>query len=128
MRITLLVCATIAASALVASCQPVALVQGGASDFVIYHAPDAPPSVRAAAADLQRYIELATGARLEVVTEPAEPAIALGAAAGLDLADVPLEGFRIVTRDGSILIAGPDTAEGEQTPQGGTSNGTRNGV
>ncbi len=128
MRICLLVCAIIVASALVGSCQPVGLVQDGASDFVIYHAPDAPPSVVAAAADLQRYIEEASGARLEIVTEPASPAIILGAAAGLDLADVPLEGFRIVTRDGNILIAGPDTAEGELTPQGGTSNGTRNGV
>ncbi len=128
MRIILSVCAIIIASALVGRCQPVALVQDGASDFAIYHAPDAPPSVVAAAADLQRYIEEASGARLEIVTEPASPAIILGAAAGLDLADVPLEGFRIVTSEGNILIAGPDTGEGEYTLQGGTSNGTRNGV
>ena len=128
MRTILFVCAIIAASALVGSCQPVALVQGGASDFAIYHAPDAPPSVAAAAADLQRYLELATGAVLPVTTEPASPAIILGGATGLDLANVPLEGFRIVTRDGNILIAGPDTAEDEHTLQGGTSNGTRNGV
>lgn len=128
MRTALLVAVIVTATALTASCQPITLVQDGASDLVIVHAPAAPPSVVAAAADLQRYIEQASGARLEIVNEPAEPAIILGAAAGLDLADVPLEGFRIVTRGGNILIAGPDTAEGELTLQGGTSNGTRNGV
>lgn len=133
MRICLLVLAIIVATALTASCQPIALVQNGASNFVIYHAPDAPPSVVAAAADLQKYIEEAGGARLAIVTEPATPMICLGdnpaaRAAGLNVEDIPLEGFRIVTRDGNIYILGPDTAEGEYTPQGGTSNGTRNGV
>jgi len=113
-----------------ASCQAVTVVEDGASDFSIYHAPDAPPSVVAAAQDLQQYISEASGAELPILAEgpPPQPAIILGAAAGLDLADVPLEGFRIVTRDGNVHIAGPDTAEGEHTPQGGTSNGTRNGV
>lgn len=124
----LLVTLLIATTALTAICQPVTLVQDGVSAFVITHAPDAPPSVIAAAADLQRYLELASGARLEIVTEPAAPAIILGAATGLDLADVPLEGFRILTSGGNILIAGPDTPEGGRTPQGGVSNGTRNGV
>ncbi len=128
MKRTLLVVALISCTALCASCAPVAVVQDGVSTFSIVHAPDAPPSVVAAADDLQKYILEASGAELPIVTEGAEPAIILGTATGLDLADVPLEGYRIVTREGNVLIAGPDTAEGEYTLQGGTSNGTRNGV
>lgn len=128
MKRTLLVVSLIACTALCASCAPVIVVDDGASDFSIVYAPDAPPSVVAAAADLQKYILEASGAELPVVNEATGSSILLGEAAGLDLADVPLEGFRIVTRDGNVLIAGPDTAEGERTPQGGTSNGTRNGV
>jgi len=127
------VTALIACTAICASCQPVALVQDGASDFVIYHAPDAPPSVAAAAADLQTYIEEASGARLEIVTEPAQPMICLGDnpsawAVNASVEGMPLESFGIATRNGSIYILGPDTAEGEFTLQGGTSSGTRNGV
>lgn len=128
MKRTLLVFVLIACTAICASCAPITIVADGASDFSIVHAPDAPPSVVAAAQDLQRYIREASGAELPIVTEGAGPAIILGAATGLDLADVPLEGFRVVTRDGNVLIAGPDTAEGEYTLQGGSSKGTRNGV
>jgi len=49
-------------------------------------------------------------------------------AAGLSAQGIPLEGFRIVTRGRNLFILGPDTAEGERTPGGGTSAGTRNGV
>ncbi|NLO04844.1 MAG: DUF4838 domain-containing protein [candidate division WS1 bacterium] len=114
--------------ALPAAAQPVTLVEDGRSDFAIVHAPDSPPSVTQAAQDLQSYILRATGAELPIATEAHEPAIILGAATGLDTGAMPLEGFRIVTRDGNLLIAGPDTAEGERTPEGGTSAGTRNGV
>ncbi len=107
---------------------PLTLVEDGASDFAIVHAPDAPQTVVEAAQELQHYIRRATGAELPIVEEPTEPAIILGAAGGMDLSGVPWEGFRIVTREGSILIAGRDTAEGERTPQGGTSAGTRNGA
>ena len=106
----------------------VTLVTDGASDFAIVHSPGAPPSVMQAAGELQAYLLRATGAELPVVTEAREPAIILGAAAGIDTAGMPLEGFRVATVEGNILIAGPDTAEGESTPMGGTSAGTRNGV
>ncbi len=128
MNRNLLVVALIASTAICASCAPVTIVQDGGSEFSIVHAADAPTSVVAAAQDLQTYIAQASGATLPIVTEPAQPAIILGAAAGLDLADVPVEGFRLVTRDGNVLIAGPDTGEGEHTAQGGSSHGTRNGV
>jgi len=111
----------------------VTLVEAGGSEFVIYHAPDAPSSVTEAGAELQAYIEEATGARLEVVTEPAEPMICLGAneaaqAAGLTVMEIPLEGFRTVTRDGNVYVLGPDTPDEGQTPGGGFSTGTRNGA
>jgi len=111
----------------------VTVVDAGRSDFVIYHAPDAPASVIEAAGELQHYLERATGARLEIVTEPRAPMLCLGdnetaRAAGLSAEGIALEGFRTITREGSIHILGPDTAEGEFTPGGGTSPGTRNGV
>lgn len=113
-----------------------ALVQDGRSRFVIVHAPGAPASVQAAAQDLQHYIEKTTKAKLPVVVgEPpaAAPFIALGdmpaaRASGIQVRDVPLEGFRLHTHGGNLFIVGPDTAEREKTSQGGTSSGTRNGV
>lgn len=112
---------------------PVELVRNGGSTHVIYHEADAPQSVAMAAAELRDYIRKASGADLAIVNEPREPMICLAdnassRAAGLALEAVPLEGFRIVTRGESIYILGRDTAEGERTPGGGTSTGTRNGV
>lgn len=112
---------------------PAALVTAGKSDYVIYHSQDAPASVKLAATELQSYLEKVTGARLAVVTEPREPMVSIGAntasqAAKVDLKDVPLEGFRIAVRGRNIYILGPDTADGQTTPQGGTSAGTLNGA
>ncbi|MGI5818992.1 MAG: DUF4838 domain-containing protein [Armatimonadota bacterium] len=104
------------------------LAEDGASAFSIVLAPDAAPTVRQAAEDLQSYLLRATGVELPIAAEADGHAILLGDAAGLDLTGVPWEGFRIVTRDGNLLIAGRDTADGELTAQGGTSAGTRNGV
>ncbi len=114
----------------------VALVQEGRSRFTIVHAPDAPGSVRTGAEELQRYVEKVTKAKLPIVVGDAPqsgPFIALGdtsaaRAAGISARDLPLEGFRLVSRAGNLFIVGPDTADGELTPEGGTSAGTRNGV
>lgn len=113
-----------------------ALVQEGRSPFVIVHAASAPGSVRSAALELQRYFEKVTQARLPIIAgeAPAQtPFIALGdtpagRAAGVDARAVPLEGFRFASRGGNYFIVGPDTADEEKTPEGGTSAGTRNGV
>ena len=113
-----------------------ALVQDGHSRFVIVHVLDAPASVLKAAQELQRYVEKSTGARLPIVAgdAPAQvPFIALGdtaaaRAAGITADTLPLEGFRIANRGGNLFIAGPDTRNGETTPEGGTSAGTINGV
>jgi hypothetical protein len=117
----------------VAWAAPLQLVDAGATTYAIYRAPDAPSSVTTAATELQEYVARATGAKLEVVTEPREPMVCLGAndaakAAGLTAEGMPLEGFRIATRGRNLYILGPDTPDGEQTPGGGTSAGTRNGV
>lgn len=131
MRRVLLTFAMLSAAAACAA--PISLVHGGTSDFVIYRAADAPPSVLAAAQDLQDYLQRATGAKLSIVDEPATRMICLGdnpsaRAAGLDVRALPLEGFRLLTTGGNIYIAGPDTAADQRTVQGGTSNGTANGV
>ncbi len=113
-----------------------ALVQDGRSSFAIVHAASAPHSVRAAARELQSYFEKVTSAKLPIIAGEAptsRPYIALGdtpaaRAAGIHARDVPLEGFRFVSRAGNFFILGPDTADGEITPEGGTSAGTRNGV
>jgi hypothetical protein len=112
------------------------LTRDGVSRFVIVRAANAPASVRTAATELQRYVELTTGAKLPLIAgdaPPAVPVIALGdtptaRAAGLVARDIPTEGFRLLARDGNLLIAGFDTASGELTAEGGTSNGTLNGV
>lgn len=110
---------------------PVPLVVDGRSDYVIYHQADAPPSVKTAAAELQTYTEQVTGAKLPIVAEPREPMVCLGAnasatAAKVSAADLPVEGWRQAVRGRNLYLLGPDTADGEQTPQGGTSSGTRN--
>ncbi|NUQ64960.1 MAG: DUF4838 domain-containing protein [Pirellulales bacterium] len=117
----------------VGAAAPVEVIRDRASSHAIYHEPGAPSSVVMAASELQHYLEKAGGVKLQIVTQPREPMISLGAnaasrSAGLSLDGVPLEGFRIVTRGRNVYILGPDTADNELTPGGGTSAGTRNGV
>ncbi len=112
---------------------PVQLVRDQASEFVIYHDEAAPSSVVMAASELQEYLYKASSAKLAIVHEPRPPMICLGdnaasRAAGLSVEKIPIEGFRIVTKAGSIFILGPDTADGQRTPGGGASTGTRNGT
>ena len=116
-----------------ADAAPLRLVADGGTSYVIHHEPDAPASIAMAAAELQEYLYESSGAKLAIVHEPCEPMICLGdnaesRAAGLSVTDVPLEGFRIVTRGKNLHILGPDTGDDEGTPGGGTSAGTRNGV
>jgi len=118
----------------VAVCQAaVPIVMNRAAVCPIYRALDAPDSVKAAASELQRYVHEVTGVQLSIVDTPMTPMIALGASpsatnAGVTAQGLPLEGFRIATRGQNLYIVGPDTPMGQTTPQGGTSNGTRNGT
>lgn len=109
------------------------LVRNQGSVYVIYHDPSAPSSVVMAASELQHYVRRVSGAKLEIVQRPGEPMICLGQNAASRAADVsseaiPWEGFRIVTKGKNIFILGRDTADGECTPDGGTSTGTRHGT
>jgi hypothetical protein len=115
------------------------LTSGRASKHRIVLAADAPGSVKLAAEEFKQYVRKATGADLPVVAVAADareadgPVIGLGDTgaarrAGIAVADLPVEGFRIAARGGSLYIVGPDTADGTTTPAGGTSTGTLNGV
>ncbi len=136
LHVMLRLAAAFIAGAALAAQDDLTLARDGVSRFVIVRAANAPASVRTAATELQRYIELTTGAKLPLIAggaPPAVPVIALGdtptaRAAGLVARDIPPEGFRLLTRDGNLLIAGFDTGSGELTTEGGTSRGTLNGV
>lgn len=112
---------------------PVPLVQGGATEYVLYFEAGAPSSVAQGAAELQHYLRRATGASAAIVHTPRSPMICLGdnaaaGAAGLSAKGIPVEGFRIVTKGANLFILGPDTRDDGHTPGGGFSAGTRNGV
>lgn len=116
-----------------ASASSVQLVRDQGSEFVIYHDEAAPSSVAMAASELRAYLHEVSGAEVVIVHEPRSPMICLGdnaasRAAGLSAENIPMEGFRIVTKAGNIYILGPDTVEGDRTPNGGVSTGTRNGT
>src|SRR5690606_16972427 len=115
---------------------PVVLADEGRSDYRIYLGGYAPGSVWQAARELQHYIRLATGAELAIVhgaDQPKSHFISLGdnelsRRAGIDASQIPMEGYRLLTRDGNVYIVGVDTPHGHYTPQGGVSAGTRHGA
>jgi hypothetical protein len=111
----------------------VELVHERKSEFVIYHDAASPSSVAMAASELQSYVSRVSGAQLPIVNEPRVPMVCLGDNAasrseGLSIEDIPVEGFRIVTKAGNIFILGYDTMDNQRTPGGGGSAGTRNGT
>jgi len=116
-----------------AQAAPVDLVTNGTSDYVIFHDSNAPKSVSEAAVELQAYLLRSSGAKLDVVHQPADKMICLGdceaaRAAGVEAQNLPWEGFRILTNGTNVYIVGRDPSDGEKTPGGGTSRGTYNGV
>ena len=125
LALTLVLCATLADGA--------TLVRDGRTRHVIYVDVKAPSTVKQAARELRDYVCEVTGADIRIVNKPAKPMVCLGAnaaarAAGLTTKGIALEGYRIAVKGESIYILGPDTPDGGQTLQGGTSAGTRNGV
>jgi hypothetical protein len=106
------------------------------SPFTIIIPADAPKSVQEAARELQKDIELATGAKLSLQKDDAPvstPVLSIGStrqakATGISSERMPDESFRIVTKEGNLYILGPDTPDGGWTKEGGLSNGTANGV
>ncbi|HUS80494.1 MAG TPA: DUF4838 domain-containing protein, partial [Armatimonadota bacterium] len=115
------------------SAEPLVIADGGRSEYVIYQPDGAPTSVQQAAAELRRVLEIATGAALPVQNQPRSPMIALGdspatAEAGLVGADLPAEGYRILTRGQDIFIVGNDTPDGGERWNFQDSSGTLYGV
>ncbi len=112
------------------------IAAGGTSRYAIVLPADAPKSVQAAAEELQRDIELATGAKLPLQKADAAgggPVISLGATRQATAAGVTEQGlgdgaFRILTKGENLYILGPDTPDGWLTGRGGGSHGTANGV
>lgn len=112
---------------------PISLVSQGQSQHSIVVAPGVPESVKEAVQDLQSYIQKSSKAKLPVISNgetPTTPFIAVGdtaaaRAAGLSTKGMPWSSFRIITRGDNIFILGPDE---EKTPEGGTSEGSANGV
>jgi hypothetical protein len=109
------------------------VVKDGQSAYVIYHANDAPSSVKEGARELQRVLEIATQAKLPIVSEPAELMIVLGDTpetrrAGIDVAKLTDEGFEIKTQGRQVFIAGRDSKDGEVNAAGGVTDGTYYGV
>ena len=120
----------------------------GKSTFSIILPIDAPSSVQAAATELQLDIQKSTGATLPIIKDNAAITgnfISLGNTkqaerTGIKVIGIPPEGFHIQTQSGNLYILGPDTATADDkkafpkssysqyTKNGGTSNGTANGV
>ncbi len=127
---------TLAAFALIALptaalAQP--LADDGHSDWAIYHAPDAPPSVQLAAREIQRVVLASTGAGLPIVDVPVAPMICLGDneaahAAGVSAEGLPRDGFRLRTVDGSLYICGREFPDDRPEWIGWTSRGTLYGA
>jgi hypothetical protein len=112
-----------------AATQPTALVEKGASPYSIYHDPAAPASVKLAAEEIQRVIELSTGVKLPVVAQPATPMICLGdnaasRRAGLSADALPDEGYRLVTRGTDLYILGKDWPDADKKWDRCDSTGT----
>ncbi len=108
------------------------LADGGASDWVIYRAPDATPSVQTAAEEVQRVVRVSTGADLQIVDETASPMICLGdneasRAAGVSAEGLPDDSFRIRTVGGNLYIVGREHPDDQPPWIGWTSRGTLSG-
>ncbi len=105
------------------------LVSRGHSDYSIYFATNAPPSVKIAADELQTHLKLTTGLTLPITNTPGHPMIALGnnpaaSAAGIQTEALPYETVRIVTKNGNLYLLGRDLPNDGVTIHGGHSFGT----
>lgn len=113
----------------------VKIVANGESSYTILYASTAPFSVREAAVELQRCVEIATGVRLTLKegARPKTPIISLGQTdalreSGLSADGMAQESFAERVRGPDVFVFGPDTADGQRLGTGGTSAGTANGV
>lgn len=129
MRHVLLLLGLLASATLALAQQPLPLVVAGGSAYVIYRDPAGPPSVQRAASELQRLIKIATGVELPLRDEPVPFFVSVGdnaasRAAGLTTADLPDDGFRLVTREGNLYLLGKDYPDDKPPYWGWVSRGT----
>ncbi|MBI4027552.1 MAG: DUF4838 domain-containing protein [Verrucomicrobia bacterium] len=104
------------------------IAQNGQSQYRIYFETNAPSSIKLAAQELQRGIEIAAGVKLPIVHGPARPMIALGdtaasRAAGISLKGLPDDAFVIQSREQNLFIAGKDDPDAKITSQPGGAAG-----
>ena len=93
------------------------LVDNRKSEYGIYISPESLPAVKVAAEDLQLYIAKATGAKLPIINSNdsgGRPAIIVGNGpdaekAGIDIKNIPAEGFTVKTVGNKLFIVGKDT-------------------
>lgn len=112
------------------------IAENGNTLFQIYRDPEAVQSVKDACVELQTYIRKATGVELSITGErdPALKSISVGknvfleTIGGIDLTQIPLEGYRIKAVQGNVFIVGIDTPENERTSLLGFSRGSQYGV
>lgn len=112
--------------------QTIDIVNDRSSKYTIVIPVNSPKSVKEASIELQRCIQLASGVLIPIKDDSqsiTEPYISLGInKVGKPYSEVDDDGYRIITRNKNIIIYGNDTGDGEQTSNGGTSEGTANGV
>ncbi|WP_294080791.1 DUF4838 domain-containing protein [Proteiniphilum sp. UBA5384] len=115
----------------------ITLASNGKSDFQIVVPSKASGSIRVAAEDFTDMFQQSTGIKLPTVVEDrykgSGPFVSLGNTkqareAGISMEGIKDEGFRIIVAKGNLFILGIDTPDRETTKDGGTSNGTANGV
>jgi hypothetical protein len=89
------------------------LVENGKSNYSIVIAPDASPSERHGAEDLQKFLEEMSGARLPITSEPQLRMVLVGNSPALEtlnlrisFADLGTEGFTLKTSGPHVVIAG----------------------
>ncbi|MBZ5620668.1 MAG: DUF4838 domain-containing protein [Acidobacteriia bacterium] len=107
--------ATVLLFALAVSCLAANLkvTENGRSNYAIVLAPDASPSERHGAEELQKFLGEMSGARLPITTEPQPKMVLIGQSPALDklnlnipFADLGPEGFALKTAGPHIVIAG----------------------
>ncbi|MBI2299990.1 MAG: DUF4838 domain-containing protein [Armatimonadetes bacterium] len=128
LRRTLLVGLLVPAAAMA---QPLTLVEGGRSAYVIYREADAPPSVHLAAREIQRVVKVATGVELPVTGSPAAQMVSVGdnlasRAAGLATDELPEDAFLLSTRGQALYVLGKDFPDDGSPARGWNSRGTLN--
>lgn len=114
----------------------VTIATSGKSTFTIIIPQNSPLALQNAAQELQKDIEIATGAKLVLQTDDAAvntPVISLGNTAqaksnGISSADMADDSYRIVTKDNNVYILGVDTPDDQKNVFGGVSRGTPNGI